>query len=355
MQGGKKRRSRKKTIAAVLAIVVGIAVLFFLSASFLVHFFVNLWWFDSVGYGLYFWQRLLYRYAVFTTVATVFFFFFFLNFRLVTRPLRAMRASSDDPSRMGRLGRALQAGSMFVYIPLSVVLTLIVALPLFHNWEKFLLFLLGPDSGVQDTLFGKDISYYLFSYPVYILMQGRLLIAFLALLAGSTILYGLEHLTRVKGRKELPRQTVWHLSVLVGIIILIEIWGYGLQRHGLVYGTSHEPLFYGPGYLEMNYVLPLIWIQMLLLTAIGIAVILLLARRRGFLIAGLLIAWFSFHVALRHSPFVREEIERYWIKPNQLERERPFINANVQATLHAYGLQGVVVREFRRTPLCPCQ
>jgi uncharacterized membrane protein (UPF0182 family) len=351
MQKSGERRSRKRTIAAVLAIVVGIAVLLFLSALFFAHFLVNLWWFDSVGYALYFWQRLLYRYAVFSVVAGVFFFVFFLNFRLVTRPLRVMRASSDGPSRMGRLGRALRSGSIFVYIPLSVILTLIIALPLFHNWEKFLFFLLGPDSGVRDTIFGKDISYYLFSYPVYILMQGRLAIAFPALLAGSTILYGLEDLTKVKNRKALPRQTVWHLSALVGIIILIEIWGYGLQRHGLVYATSHEPLFYGPGYLEMNYVLPLIWLQMALLVAIGIAVISGIARRKGFILAAILIAWFFVHVGFLHSSFVRGEIERYWIKPDQLEREKRFIDMDVQATLHGYGLQGAVVREFRPAPL----
>jgi uncharacterized membrane protein (UPF0182 family) len=351
MQKSGERRSRKRTIAAVLAIVVGIVALLFSSALFSVNFLVNLWWFDSVGYALYFWQRLLYRYAVFAVVAGVFFFVFFLNFRLVTRPLRVMRASPDGLSPMGRLGRALRSGSIFVYIPLSVVLTLIIALPLFHNWEKFLFFLLGPDSGVRDTLFGKDISYYLFSYPLYVLMQARLLIAFLALLAGSTILYGLEHLTRAKDRKGFPRQTAWHLSVLVGIIILIEIWGYGLQRHGLVYATSHEPLFYGPGYLEMNYVLPLIWLQMALLVAIGIAVISVIARRKGFIIAAILVAWFFVHVGLRHSSFVRDEIERYWIKPDQLERERPFIDMDVQATLHAYGLHAAVVREFRRAPL----
>jgi uncharacterized membrane protein (UPF0182 family) len=351
MHEGEKRRSRKRTIAAFLAIAVGIAALLFLSALFLVHFFVNLWWFDSLGYAIYFWQRLLYRYAVFAVVAVVFFFVFFLNFRLVTHPLRSAQSFSHTPSRLGRLGRALRRGSIFVYIPLSVILTLIVALPLFHNWEKFLFFLFGPDSGVYDKVFGKDISYYLFSYPLYTLIRERLLLAFLVLLAGSALFYGLEHLTRIKNKSGLPRQTAWHLSALVGLVILIEIWGYGLQRLGLVYATSHEPLFYGPGYIEMNYMLPLIWLQMALLVAIGIAVTLVITRRRGFIVAGILITWFFLHVGLRHNTLVVDAIERYWIKPNQLERERRFIDMDVQATLHAYGLQGAVVREFRRAPL----
>lgn len=136
MQESERHRSLKRTTAAVVGIVVLIAILAFLLALFMVHFLVDLWWFNSVGYGFYFWQRRLYSYTVFTIVTTVFFFIFLLNFRLVTRPLRKSRSSSRSTSRLGRLGRALRSGSRFVYIPLSAILTLIVALPLFHNWEK---------------------------------------------------------------------------------------------------------------------------------------------------------------------------------------------------------------------------
>ena len=46
------------------------------------------------------------------------------------------------------------------------------------------------------------------------------------------------------------------VALQLGIVFLLGMWGYGLQWHGLVYTSHHEPLFFGPGYLEIKYELP---------------------------------------------------------------------------------------------------
>jgi len=347
MEKTAKRRSWRRTTATIIGTVIIGGGLILLLAFYMVHFLVDLWWFDSVGYDFYFWQRLLYRYAVFTVVTAVFFFLFFLNFRIGTRHLRNKKASSDGTPPLKKKGRMLRTGSPYFFIPLSLILAIVVALPLFQNWEKFLFFLLGPDSGIQDTIFGRDVSYYLFSYPIYTLMQERLLIAFLVVLAGSAILYGLEYGTRASERKGFPKQSVWHLRILVGIVFLLGMWRYGLQWYGLVYTGHHEPLFFGPGYLEMKYELPLIWGQILLLAGTGIAVMIGFTRRKSFIAGGILAACFCLIMGLRNTDYVREEIYRYWVQPDRLEREKPFIDKDVRATLHGYRLQDVTVRNFR--------
>ena len=49
---------------------------------------VDIWWFDALGYGFYYWQRMLYRYGVFAAVTLLFFLVFFLNFWIAARFLK---------------------------------------------------------------------------------------------------------------------------------------------------------------------------------------------------------------------------------------------------------------------------
>jgi len=81
------------TVVSITALVgIVIALSFFFS-----HFLVDIWWFNSVGYEAYFWQRALYRYAVLGSVSIFFFLIFFLNFWVASRFLGAT-LSTKTPS-----------------------------------------------------------------------------------------------------------------------------------------------------------------------------------------------------------------------------------------------------------------
>jgi len=56
----------------------------------------------------------------------------------------------------------------------------------------FLFYVFGPAAGVNDPVFGKDISYYLFSFPIYRMIQSRLLLGFIILFLGLSLLYWTE-------------------------------------------------------------------------------------------------------------------------------------------------------------------
>jgi len=111
-----------------------------------VHFLVDLLWFDSLGYGFYFWQRLLYKYAVFAAVAIVFFLIFFLNFRFASRYLRKRQSTSGDSEK--KQLHKFWIGSRMVYIPLSLALAVVIAITMFHHWQKFLFFFFGTQCRV---------------------------------------------------------------------------------------------------------------------------------------------------------------------------------------------------------------
>ena len=313
-------------------------------------FLVDVWWFQALGYGGYFWLRLGYRYLIFGAFTLVFFLVFFLNFWVASRFLGTAPpdAARPLPARPGyqTLVAHFRSGSLKVYTPFSLVLGVVVALPLFRQWEATLLYFFAPATGVADPVFGKDIGYYLFALPVYLLVLDELLAVFLLLLLGLLLLYWLEKRFLARQGQSLPRGAGIHLSVLVGGLFLLGGWNFWLQRHTLLYTASHGDLFFGPGFVEMRVVLPLIWLSMALLGAVAVMSIRYLHSRRGLrpLIA-LALIWFLVLWA-RYSPALPDFVEKYYVKPDEISRERPFIAHHIQATLAAYDLGRVETREY---------
>jgi hypothetical protein len=345
MQESTHHRFWKNRWTAIAGAVLLAGLLLLLMTRISVHFLIDYWWFESVGHLLYFWQRLLYRYAVFFFVAVTFFLIFFFNFRYAARYLRVCRSLRNDADRVCR---EIRIGARIVYIPLSAVLATVLALPMFHHWQQFLFYFFGPQSGMSDPVFGKDVSYYLFSLPIYSLIQQRLLMAFVVLLAGLAILYRLEYRYAREARTTLPHQMIRHLGALSGIVVLILLWGTGLWLHRLVYTTAHEPMFYGPGYIEKRILVPLAWAQMLFLATAAVAIAMAMKRHRGWRTVGILMGCFFLSLGLRELKPLQLAVEKYLVKPNQLIMEKPFINMNIKGTLSAYGLSHVETRDFRR-------
>ncbi len=341
----------KRWLTVLLATVLVVGAIL-LAASFIAsRYLVEYWWFDSVGYMAYFWQRLLYRYAVLVSVSLGFFLIFFLNFWVASRYLGATQPASALSTASLKSFRELlkmfRAGSMLIYTPISLVLAIAVALPLYKRWEAFLLYVVAPSSGAYDPYYGKDISFYLFSYPIYTLIQEYLLIAFSVLLVSVLLLYLLERRLLARRELRLPRGARLHLSVLVLVIFLIEIWDFILQRYGLLYFTGHQPLFFGPGYIEMNIILPLIWVCLAALAGTALSFIYLINTRKGLRIFGAFATAFILAAVIRYSGFLPRTVQKYWIKPNEISYERSYIKGNINSTLAAYNLDNVEVRNFQ--------
>lgn len=332
-------QSWRRGLIGSVAIVFVLGVVLLALALVFSDFIVDLWWFDALGYGLYFWQRLLYRYVVFTLATLLFFTVFFLNFRIASRFLST---TAPDDSRFERL----RTRSQMIYFPLSLILGIAVALPLFYKWEAVLFYLFGPSIGVEDPAYGNDIGYYLFSLPIYQLLIRGLSIAFIILLLGLAGLYWLEDRLLSQQGRPLPYGAKVHLSVLIVLIFLIEIGDFILQRHLLLYTENHTPLFYGPGYVEMNVTLPLIWASLLFLMGVACSAIFFIHTYKGLKTLIAFVAGFFMVLAARYSSIPRDLVQAYLVKPNAMAKEAPYIANTIQATLAAYDLKQVETRFY---------
>ena len=179
------------------------------------------------NYEGYYLLRLYYRYIVFFAVLLVFALIFFLNFWLASRYIGLTcklenGASPESRKKYQQLLQMFQSGSMKIYTPLSFFMAIPIALPLYQKWEAALLFIFGGNSGTTDPVFGKDISFYLLSMPIYSLMQNRFLIVFSLLFVFLMLLYFIESRMLCRNDSTLPDGAKIHLSVIAVIVVLIQ-------------------------------------------------------------------------------------------------------------------------------------
>jgi hypothetical protein len=133
-----------------------------------------------------------------------------------------------------------------------------------------------------------------------------------------------------------------HLSVLLAAQVGVRAWGFWLDRYQLSYSQRGQVT--GLSYTDVHA--QLIGYQLLtVIAAVCVLLFLVNVRFRGWLLpsAGVGILLVASVVLSGLYPAV---IQRLRVEPQELEREAPYIERNIELTRFAYGLDEVEVREF---------
>jgi len=343
-----------KLLPALAGATLVIAVILYVAFYFLfLDLLVDLWWFRSLELEGYYWLRLLYRFILSGGVTIVFFAIFYFHFWIASRylglnPPDDVLLDVDKRQRFQRFADVFMDGSAKVYTPLSFILAVVIALPFYNQWESAILFFFGGTAGITEPVYGNDVSFYLFSYPVYMLIQQELVIvaSLLFLLVGC--LYWLEHIFVPNQNKEFPLGAKIHLTILISFVVLFVVWGFFLDRFSLLYIDSHEPVFFGPGFVEMRYQLPLIWLSIFTFIATAVTAIIFIfsEKHRVKMPLYISLAAFLMVLGLQRSQFIPELMETFIVKPSPVSTEKFFMQNNIDATLDAYDLNSINTVDF---------
>lgn len=314
---------------------------------------VDYWWFKDLQFEGYFWLRLLYRFFLSGGVTLFFFAVFFFHFWIASRylglnPPDDMFKDAGKRQRFHRFADIFMNGSLKFYAPLSLILAVMIALPFYQEWEAAILYFFGRESGVTEPVYGYDISFYLFSYPIYALIQKELLLTAGILFLMVGLLYWLEHIIVPEQRKDYPLGAKIHLTILIGFVVVFVAWGFMLERFSLLYVNRHEPVFSGPGFVEMRYHLPLIWISMLTFLGAAISTISFIFshNRVGAHVAVAFMVLCSLSLLLRNVQTIPNTIESLYIKPNPVRGQGEYMRNNIEATLAAYDLKRIKTVDY---------
>jgi uncharacterized membrane protein (UPF0182 family) len=338
-----------KFLPALIGVTLVISIVLFIAFHFIfLDLFVDIWWYESLKLETYFWLRRLYKFFLSGGVTLAFFAIFFFHFWVASRylglnPPDDILSNIDKRRRFQLFADTFMNGSAKIYTPISLILAVIIAIPFYNQWETALLFFFGSNSGITETVYHNDVSFYMLSYPTFMLIQRELLETAALIFCMVGILYWLEHVFIPNQSAEFPLGAKVHLTILIGFVVAFVVWGFMLDRFTLLYTNIHEPVFYGPGFVEIRYQLPLIWLEIItfVLTAITAGLFIFSEKHRvkaPFLIALTLFLCVS---GLPKIQLIPDLIQKYIVNPNPVQSNKALIQHNIDSTLAAYDLNNI--------------
>ena len=204
------------------------------------------------------------------------------------------------------------------------------------NWQQVMLALNSQSFGVKDPQFGIDVSFYVFILPALLLVLGFLgnVVVFSALVSVVVhYLYGGISVTR----PHFTRAARIHLTVLLTLYALLRAANYWLGRYAALYASNSK--FDGAGYTDVHAVIP----ANAILAAISVAVAVLFVasvRSTSWRLPATGVAVMVVSALLVGTAYPAV-IQKFVVDPNAQREESQFIQRNIDATLAAYGLDGI--------------
>ncbi|MBB4372822.1 hypothetical protein GGD63_005634 [Bradyrhizobium sp. cir1] len=334
------------TVAAVVTTIC--LILLGLASDFL----VDWLWFSSVGYLQVFWMTIGAKAAVFVAIWTATALVLWVNGWLALRVAgkrstqlaaaavwQAAGSAPPDPLAQWRdrlPWRSIIAGG-------AVLLALLVAAAEVGNWGTFLQFLYQVPYGADEPLYSKDIGFYLFSLPAYILIKNWMMLTLaLSVLVAGTIYWAHGDIEYDSRHRSMSPTAIGHGSALLGLFFAVKAWSYSLDRYLLLYGDNGVVV--GASYTDVHVGLPALWLM------IGLSIVAALAtwanlRTRSYRLpvaAFLLVAIGTFVL----SGVVPILVWQFFVKPSELDLEKPYIERNIALTRQAYNLDKIAARPF---------
>ena len=319
--------------------LLAVLVLFFLALALVSHAVTDWLWFRHLGYAHLFTTPLLWRLGVGFAAGLAAFLFLWVNLAVARQNLLEVLARRYE----GAAGGGLARWSRRIVLVAAAVPAFFFGASLSERWPVVAQGVYGAAFGVTDPLFGRDVSFYVFSLPWYDLLNSYALgLAVLAgLIAGGVYAASGAFMLQGLSVRLAPRARV-HLSLLLTAFAVLLAVEYHLRTFELLYSTRGA--VYGASYVDVRILLPglrLLSVVSLVLAAAAVANLFRPALR-WVIAAGTLLVAASF----LGGGLLPHLVQEFVVRPNELELELPFIAHHTEMTRRAYGLDQVEERTF---------
>jgi len=299
-------------------------------------------WFREVHFESVFVTSLVAHTVLFVVAALVAYGFLYANLSVARRgivgvptPFLNRNGEAIDLTRF--VPRVLQLGALFVAFVAGVVAA--------AQWMTVLTALHGSAVGATDPLFGRDIGFYLFRLPAISAALSMLAVLTTLSLVGAALLYLAGGVVSLGPRRALiepgPSRHVGALVALLFIIFAAQLWI--VDSAALLHSTT-GPLA-GASYADVHVLLPGIRISAVAAVLAAGLVLYGVIQDKLVWFAALAIAGYA-GIGVVSRGLLPAAEQKFGVAPNELARERPYIQRHIAATRRAWRLDSVATRDL---------
>ena len=228
-------------------------------------------------------------------------------------------------------------------LPVSVILALIAGSLGTDRWELVLKALNPTPFGIRDPLFHRDVAFYVFQLPLWSSLYGWLMgVLILSGLATIAVGFCTRSIQVSPTARSISRGARGHLLTLAALLFLLKAAGYRLAMFDLLF--SQRGVAFGAGYSDVNAQLPILKALVVIAGLVGVLCLVTIRLRGWRPLLGGVAALVG--LAILGGVAYPGMIQRYQVSPNEIVKEKPYIDFNIRYTRLAYGLDNIEEREF---------
>jgi uncharacterized protein len=253
----------------------------------------------------------------------------------------------------------------------ALLMSIFLAFIFSAHWDRILQFFHAINFNRTEPLFHRDISFYVFSLPIWRLLELYLLGIFLYSLVAAALIYLRSANSLSEG--SFPGFTVaqrLHLNALACLLMLSVALRYWLLRYSLLY--EKRGVNYGASYTAVKIQLPIYTVLTWLAIAITVylflrTIVLFRAVQRSkigqkqTISAGIppttvklipypphLVYALTVYIIIAaiSGKILPSLIQRFLVQPNELVQERPYIERTIALTRQAFNLTDIETQTF---------
>ncbi|MFH1642334.1 MAG: UPF0182 family protein [Nanoarchaeota archaeon] len=322
----------KTWFRAILISLFIILVFFTKIASFITDYL----WFKALGFTQIFLITFKSKIGLFIIGAAFFFIFALINLLISSR-------KSKVPIK--------------IKIGVVLILSALIGIILSSKWFLVLQYLYQVPFGITDPVFFKDVSFYVFSLPFFILIYQFAM----ACLVITIILITLDYFSpfiknmfekvdpvNLNTKRIFKPVGIQHIAILASVLfVLFSVRNY-LSRFSIMF--SEKGVVVGAGYTDVVAILPITKIMIFLALVAAVMIIVWAYKHNQKKPVSnktiLYIIGAYFVISILGTMIIPGIFQSLIVSPNEINLEKPYIDQNIEFTKIAYGLTDVVERDF---------
>ncbi len=352
-----------KTRKNILAIIGGVLILALMFFRTIVNFVTDYQWFRELGYTETFFKRLVTEFTIGIPALVIIFLVVYFYLRMIKKNYLTQSKVTLDPIKNKWMNRGL--GGVSLLISLTTAISFATSL-----WFVWLQFANRTAFGVLDPLFNNDVGFYIFTLPFLREVVSLILGLVFTLVILTVVFYAImmamapplsdgeetddvEYLGRrsfvdrnLSGKaKELNSKIIkaalHQVGALAFVILLLIGVNNWLRTFDLLYSATGK--VYGAGYTDIHVYLWLYRTLAILGIVAGISVLYgAYKRNKRIAIMGPAIL----AIVAIGGTIVGGLVQNLIVEPNELSREKQYLEYNIDYTRQAYNLDQVDVISY---------